>query len=376
MGAQTGRFCKTGTTWGRATAESRSAREDIFLNDGLALSRSELNLCGTGIRKWTCKATGRMEVNLGGTRIPERTSEAEAVVDPPNLPMVVECLPPLLFEIVGYAAGKPNEFAGLCMSSRVLTAQLEFVVDSLWSGLFKCRWPTFHECLRYQGGQDWKSLYRETLAGRCECTLEVFDREKKLGFAMAAMAARIQYESRMDAYVARYLSASEVLPEKIPVCEESRLRFCPESARERLRPGFPAAGSTARDGGRCSRTTELVKASASSPSYPYRVLEGFSDLRADQGVELQWKMQYGSPFGWWYGHLESLTHEPDGKTARATIAFQHFPSTSRWYRLEVTFGDSEMRACSFGGYTGGIRSVSEAEAERWMRFFPKEPVVF
>lgn len=59
-------------------------------------------------------------------------------------------------------------------------------------------------------GEEWQQLYRETLFGRLECTLEVFDREKKLGFAMAAMAARVQFEMATGGYVARYLSASEV----------------------------------------------------------------------------------------------------------------------------------------------------------------------
>jgi len=44
--------------------------------------------------------------------------------------------------------------------------------------------------------------------------------------------------------------------------------------------------------------------------------------------------------------------------------------------LEVRIGDAELRPCSFGGFTGGLRPMSEDEHAHWMRFFPKEPVVF
>jgi hypothetical protein len=100
-------------------------------------------------------------------------------------------------------------------------------------------------------------------------------------------------------------------------------------------------------------------------------LEGFEGLEIGRGVELQWKMQELSPFGWWFGQLESLQREPNAKTAIATITFAHFPENSRWYRLRLRFGDSKVRACSFGGFSGGIRPVSNAEKEQWMIFFPK-----
>jgi len=223
-------------------------------------------------------------------------------------------------------------------------------------------------------------MYKDTLMGRCECTLEVFDREKKLGFAMAAMPARVQYEARVRGYVARYLSATEVQPETIPYHEGYRLRFCPSSARQRLQPGHRgAAGSDSRMGvgiGSVPKSPVGPGGAAMTPPYPYRVFEGIEGLQVGQGVELQWRMQFGSPFGWWYGQLEELHKDPSGKWANATITFRHFPASSRWYKLDVRFGDSELRPCSFGGFTGGIRGVSEEERALWMRFFPKEPVIF
>lgn len=290
----------------------------------------------------------------------------------PSLTTIVECHQPLLFEIAGYLSESPSDFVTFgSLSAKLVMTQMEVIADSLWGSMYARRWSAFHECMNYLGAKDWRGLYRDTLAGRCECTLEVFDREKKLGFAMAAMAARTQYEASLDAYVVRYLSASEVLPEKIPAAEGHRLRFCPPSCRDRLQPGFPTAAAQSD-----ARVENALPESTPKGAYPYRVLEGIEDLKVGQGVELQWKMQYGSPFGWWFGTVEAIRTNSDAKTATITIAFKHFPTTSRWYRLEVQFGDAEMRPCTFGGYTGGIRAASESEVCKWMRFFPKEPVVF
>jgi len=92
-----------------------------------------------------------------------------------------------------------------------------------------------------------------------------------------------------------------------------------------------------------------------------------------KGVELQWKMQAGSPFGWWYGVLESLRIHGDGLTATAKLTFRHFPLGSRWYELDVVFGDNKIRPGAIGGYTGGIRGVTDEENLRWMVFFRNAP---
>jgi len=298
----------------------------------------------------------------------------------PGLTMIAECHQPLLLEIVDYLADSARDFVSFGgLTSRTVVMQVEFAVRNVWRDLYARRWSAFAECLNFQGVQDWRLAYKETLYGRCECTLEVFDREKKLGFAMAAMAARVQYQMGADIYVAKYLSASEVRPESIPHRESHRLRFCPRSARSFLLPRVGCGPS----GFDASSPIDAVAANAGSirkaplPPYPYRVLEGGIDgLRVGRGVELQWKMQYGSPFGWWFGTLEELRPDPNGTTAVAVLTFKHFPASSRWYRLEVRFGDAEMRPCFFGGYTGGIRSVSKDEHHHWMRFFPREPIVF
>jgi len=285
----------------------------------------------------------------------------------PSLTMLVECHQPLLLEIASYVAGDACDLANFaCRASRGLSQQLDFAGDSLWGLAFAARWPAFHECLSFQRERAWKESYHSTLRGKRHYLLEVFDREKKLGFAMAAMSARITYDRVLDSFVARYISASEVLPEVISACESHRIRFCPPSARAQLQPGPMAeAGPVA-----------MLEDQPLGLSYPYRVLEGHGDLVVGQGVELQWKMQYGSPFGWWYGCLERLQTDPDGRMATATLIFRHFPSTSRWYRLQVRLGDARMQPCAFGGFTGGLRPASAAESKHWMRFFPSDPVIF
>jgi len=248
------------------------------------------------------------------------------------------------------------------------------------------RWPAFHECMRFDGTVTWKPLYKETMLGKTTCALEIYHREKKLGFTMSCMPALVYYDQKRDAYLAKYVSASEVPPETIPVREEYRLRFVPSSARcllesDASQPTVQAPPKPARSG----PAARLAAASRHSPpnpelsapadekssSYSYRSLTGIDEgLRIGAGLELQWKMQTGSPFGWWYGELEDLERQPGAFVAKATIVFKHFPPNIRWYRKQVVFGDGEIRDSSFGGKTGGIRSTSPELQQQWCGFLP------
>jgi len=269
---------------------------------------------------------------------------------------------PLLLEI-GLFLADPTEILGLCSVSTQFR-ELKFgpTADYLWRELYRTRWPHFFDCVTYQEVHDWRLLYIDALLGRTGCTLEVFHRHKKLGFAMSAMPARVSYDACRNCYVARYFSASEVPPETIPASEEHRLRFCPEAARPSLlQPkGLPSTWSKAAG--------ELCD------TYPNKVLAGIDGLRAGSSIELQWKMQRDSPFGWWYGHLEQL--EPiGGGLAKAVVTFRHFSPSSQWYRMPLVFGDDQMRECEFGGFTGGMRPLSAAESLHFLRFFPKEELL-
>jgi len=324
----------------------------------------------------------------------------------PNLTTLIDCHEPLIYEIVSYLADTPLDmvyFTRCCVQLSTFASKAAMMRN--WESLYSCRWPAFYDCLRFHGAGNWYSLYRDTLLGRTECTLEVFDRERKPGFAMSAMVAHVLFEKAGDDsegyFIARYLSASEVPLEVIPASEEFRLRFCPAPARKQLNPSCPIPlpeGTRHHDlderyvvGGSCSSsryfahgrftdtTTSLSAATSQGDglSYPYAVFRGLKDLKVGDGVELQWKMQMGSPFGWWYGHLEALDRNNDGKTVTATLTFRHFPIASRWHRLRVVVGDGEMRRCTFGGYTGGLQPVvGDASKKRWMRFSPKQLVTF
>jgi len=307
---------------------------------------------------------------------------------------IVECLDPLLAVIGGFLAETPRDIVYLFyMTSRCIAWQASGAMDTLWQDMYALRWKTFFEAVRFQKREeDWLELYKDTLGGQCEFMLEVFDRQKKEGFAMSAMPARIHYDSEEDGFVAWYISASEVPPELIPTAEAQRLRFCPASVREPLWPsdapravcdlpcdrlwGSPTKTRVPRARW-CMRrrcNSEPWGGSSNPVAYPYCVLEGTEGLKVGGPVELQWKMQDQSPFGWWYGQLEDLQRDSDGKQATATVVFPHFHTTSQWYRLNVRFGDSEVRDCVLGGKSGGLRSVREGEKMQWMQHFPANPI--
>lgn len=304
----------------------------------------------------------------------------------PGLMTVVECLPPLLAVIGGFLAESPCDIvAFFYTSSRTILHQADFAMNTLWQDMFSLRWRAFYDAYRFEQTEEpWNEIYRETLCGRREFMLEVFDRQKKDGFAMSAMPARVHFDCQEGSHVAWYLSASEVPPELIPAEEAHRLRFCPASVRDplwRSSSDAPAAVSDLPQERLWSAFTERARwcvrrrspsqdLSRENDGYPYSVLTGVDGLKVGGAVELQWKMQDHSPFGWWYGHLEDLCCDQDGNAATATITFPHFHPTSQWYRLAVRFGDGEIRECLLGGKSGGLRPVPDGEKSQWMRHFP------
>lgn len=281
------------------------------------------------------------------------------------------CYKPLVGEVIAYLVDSPLDlFTFVLAASKSFADLFEDDLNESWHELYRRRWPAFEECLAYAGQYNWAHRFGETQAGYREFILEVFDREKRQGFAMAAMSAQVRYDEESSCYIAKYLSAGVVRPEHIPVTDSHRFRFCPPSARDKFRlKGNMESPEAVFES--ASKAKEMVD---DHLRYPYRVLDGVGDLRVGEGVELQWKMQRGSPFGWWYGKLEAFERDQDGPLATATIIFLHFRPGSRWYRLTITFGDSQVRPCAFGGYTGGVRATTQEEAQHWQRFFPRETI--
>merc|ERR1719491_2621983 len=174
--------------------------------------------------------------------------------------MFFDCLPPLLAEIVEFLAEDPEDLHQLLGT----THGVRNALDDYWPYLYSSRWPAFAEAARFEvvnvGFNDlhgnlcfhteaagtmtsWRDLYLATLRGEHECVLEVFDREKRNGFAMSAWPARIRFEATKNCYVAQYISAGTTRSERILCSEIHRLRLCP--IRERLTPRTAKRARTA-----------------------------------------------------------------------------------------------------------------------------------
>jgi hypothetical protein len=267
-----------------------------------------------------------------------------------------------------------------------LAQQASFATDALWHDIYSYRWKAFSRLLEFLGERytlkEWRLLYKDTLEAKIEFICEVFDRQKKAGFAMSAMPARIHYDKATQSFVAWYMSASQVPPELIPMSQQHRLRACPPSTLRHLCYSSNLVSELPlerRWGVKCTDRSRWVGRSPDVPeaemsSYPYSVFATTQGFKVGEPVELQWKMQGRSPFGWWFGLLESFCAEQDGMLASATIIFPHFSPTSQWYRLTVRIGDGEIRDCALGGKSGGLRPVSTDERLQWMRHFPTNPI--
>eukprot|EP00929_Paragymnodinium_shiwhaense_P034701 TRINITY_DN18849_c0_g1_i1.p1 TRINITY_DN18849_c0_g1~~TRINITY_DN18849_c0_g1_i1.p1 ORF type:complete len:320 (-),score=89.02 TRINITY_DN18849_c0_g1_i1:539-1498(-) len=252
--------------------------------------------------------------------------------------------------------GTPSELVNLSMTSRSVGQQLALEKHPKWEELFQRRFAVLHESMKHMGAGDWRRVYKLTIEGSCACLVEVFHRQKHQAFALTAQAAWVRWDAKAACYSAKYLSAQPTEAEAIPAAEASRLRFCPLAVRDALRPG---------------KMPTPAERQAPDPvfPYPYRVLPGVDEsLEVGGGVEVQFKMQKDSPFGWWYGRLESLNQDAAGNIATATVAFDQFPEDSCWRQMHVEFGDGKLRSNDLGGFVGGIRACNAKEKSHWQSF--------
>lgn len=255
----------------------------------------------------------------------------------------------------------PCDLVNLAAVSRSVNEELALATHPKWEEMFARRWHVFHESMTHMGATDWRRIYKLTVEGQCACLLEVLHRQKHKAFALCAQPAWVRWDAKVACYMAKYVSAQPTEPERILVEEAWRLRFCPVEVRGELRPGkMPTQAEQTGD------STRILP-------YPYRVLTSVDDnLRVGSGVEVQFKMQKDSPFGWWYGRLDSL-HESEETGQRlfsATIAFDQFPEDSCWSQMNVEFGDGRLRSNDLGGFVGGIRPCTEQEQKTWESLFP------
>lgn len=311
---------------------------------------------------------------------------------PPRTPLayLAEGVMPLLIGIASFL-DSPRDLVNLCgLSSKSVARGCLLEKHPAWERLYASRWPVFYEAMQHMGASDWRRIYQMTLSGQCKNLLEIRHREKRPGFALSAMPAWVSWQSagccskceakivskkakcctecgtRLDeaakdgCYVAKYVSATEQVTERITIADATeRLRFCPVAVREGLRPG------------QMPTQAEMMQAKAAGldmaavAPYPYKVLKGVdSGLQVGGGVELQFKNSEKSPFGWWYGRLEELEMEDDER-AVATIVFEQFPKDTPYHRQRIEFGDGKLRTAAAGGFSGGLRSCTSAEVKQW-----------
>jgi len=175
---------------------------------------------------------------------------------------------------------------------------------------------------------------------------------------MSATPAQVRYNCESRLYVVQYISACKAAVEMLPKRDEHRLRAFPRGCTSRMH--------------RTSSTPQELNSTEEPDehSLPYCVLGGTGGLSVGCSVEMQWKMCAGSPFIWWYGVLEHLRQQDDG-TAMATVVFPHFPETSQFYRQNVQIGDGAARPGAFGGFTGGVRTLSQVEENVCLQFMPQ-----
>lgn len=269
----------------------------------------------------------------------------------------IPILPDEIYDtVLSFADGPAEIFRAGLLPGRGFLGSEKWLLHSQWEHAYQSRFPAFYEALAFSGECQWHECWRGTISGQVEVLVDIFDREKKPGFAMSAMPAQCRWDHERRSFVARYLSVSQVPEEVIPLKEGNRLRFCPENARDQIQ----AKDRRAID--------------------PFKIL--YQPLNTQdvhllpgQAVELQWKMRGGGPFGWWYCEVESAEPLLASGQYSATLKFRHFPETSPWYRLTVPLGMDSPSSCAIGGYSGGLRRCTEREKRHWMTFFPEQPVV-
>eukprot|EP00929_Paragymnodinium_shiwhaense_P095265 TRINITY_DN5629_c0_g1_i1.p1 TRINITY_DN5629_c0_g1~~TRINITY_DN5629_c0_g1_i1.p1 ORF type:complete len:353 (-),score=87.01 TRINITY_DN5629_c0_g1_i1:337-1395(-) len=340
-----------------------------------------------------CSSSGRKSEH-GECEVQATTLVISRTLDmsPPkiSLEQLAQGVMPLLLSISSFL-DSPVDLINLCgLTCKSIASCYPLDDHPIWKQMYASRWPMIYEAMVYMGASDWRRAYQQTVSGQSKCLLEVQQREQRPEFRLSAMPAWVTWKlpacSKCDAkvsskkakccmecgarldeaakegcYVAKHISSTEQVTERIPQSDAAqRLRFCPAAVRGSLRPGSVPAAAEVRE------AQARGEDPASFAPYPYKAMKGVeAGLKVGGGVELQWKMQARNPFGWWYGRLESLDVECPGDRAFATIVFEQFPKDTPYHRQRVEFGDGKIRTNAAGGFTGGVRSCTTAEVNHW-----------
>eukprot|EP00439_Symbiodinium_sp_Y106_P017904 s5551_g2.t1 len=127
---------------------------------------------------------------------------------------------PVASHILEFLAAPVDMVRTFVLGSKSIAEHSWQIRTAKWEAMFRDRWPAFFECLRYEGraqavldswhglvtsrrrsvaymqAADWELTYQQMVEGKKEEVLEVFDREKKIGFSMSCMIAKVTWETK------------------------------------------------------------------------------------------------------------------------------------------------------------------------------------
>lgn len=251
-----------------------------------------------------------------------------------------------------------------------------------WEVLLGISWPPFYEVMQSRGSSNWKSLYELVLTGVFECFLEVFStsddwaRTHGLAGAKLVVPAKLRWNQSTKAYVdACNAVSSYESPDlfETTTVAASGVRFCPAAVRSSLHP---------QEELKIPQMTEDVwnidvweeRGRSYSNTYPHRVLPGIDEFITDQGIEFQWKRHLSCPLSWRFGILRSIKCDQTTGLADAHISFPDFDdSAGGWRSCSVVFGDGLLRTFQLGGFSGGVRGLTQHETHQWNSLLRRAP---
>ncbi|XVE60969.1 hypothetical protein DITRI_Ditri06bG0003300 [Diplodiscus trichospermus] len=221
-------------------------------------------------------------------------------------------------------------------------------LSNIWPfSLFR---PNLENCSNQQRKSDLPvdsimSWYLSLETGKFWFPAQVYNRENgHAGFMLSCYDAKLSYDSKTDAFLARYS------PHGRRTTEENiswdRLRVPP----------------------------------VDTPSYDLHVSDSLLDLKPGDHIEIQWRRNKEFPYGWWYGvvgHLESCDGNENHCRCKYTDAvmleFNQYPPSSRWRKTMINRKDHREVGNEADGFYGGIRKLyKEEEISTWKCLWPKQ----
>ncbi|XVF07096.1 hypothetical protein REPUB_Repub06bG0109000 [Reevesia pubescens] len=189
------------------------------------------------------------------------------------------------------------------------------------------------------------SWYLSLETGKFWFPAQVYNRENgHSGFMLSCYDAKLSYDSKTDAFQARYSPYGRQTAEEN--ISWDRLRVPP----------------------------------VDTPSHDLHISDCLLDLKPGDHIEIQWRRNQEFPYGWWYGvvsHLESCdgneNHCHCQYTDTVMVEFKQYPARSRWRNTMINRKDHREVGNEADGFYGGIRKLyKEEEISMWKRLCPNQ----